>query len=746
MRLLPLLLAAASAQSTFRPPSVPLFVTTPFVSIWSNTAENLAAQTSFWLGTPNTLNSIVRVDGKAYQVLGQPAGVAPAKQNGFPVVTATSSYYTFTAGGVQVNLRFTSPELTDDLDVLTRQASYLTWTVSSLDGAAHSVQVYYDQSAEVITNNGTQMIEWDRPAVAPGIVALRLGQVGQKEGNFNYTQRLLASTEPHQQQDYGFVYAMTEVSTSTVTVSSVITTTSKAQAAFTTSGSLPGPSGDAAPPAQVNANGNTVSALAWDLGTVQPNTNASCRVTFFVDEVVSILYYGTQLAPYWRRNYSVGDATTVPAVPLVAAVTQADQVLAAAAAFDSEIAQKLTASAGQNLSLVAQLTYRQVAGANGYAWNGSSIWAFQKEISSDGDMSTLDVIFPSAPQHIFLSGGEPLRMLLENPFFIMAGLSPVHFDQECALHSLGKWPTVDPGNGGCGMPMESTGDALLMAAAVTMAKNDSAWVQPYMPTLRRFATYCAQSLPFPAPQDMTDDFSHAPGNLTNLAIKCILGIGAQGYLEASSGNTTGAQAQFAIAQSFGAGFAELGFIETDPAPHFKFIYNNTPAIWDTSYGLMYNAAWARMLGLEWLVPNFYPLFTQHFDFLATVTVNATWCPALSSIEHDSKWDWLVHTASLMYSNSSQPTSWSTGVFDQLFFFANTTSSKFPLTDHPECTGPFPPVAAADRARPVLGAFFFPLLITHPSAELQASRQFVKDFALQHLGVDTIAVAGLPPAG
>ena len=388
------------------------------------------------------------------------------------------------------------------------------------------------------------------------------------------------------------------------------------------------------------------------------------------------------------------------------------------------MAARLGAAGGANFSAVAQLTYRQVFGAQGWAWTGSALWSFQKEISSDGDMSTLDVIFPAAPQLLAVAAGAPLRALLDPVLFEMASFDPsLRYTQPCALHSLGKWPVVDAGNGGCSMPMESTGDAILLAAAATQAAGgDAGWLAPYMPLMRTFADFCNGALPFPAPQDMTDDFSHAPGNLTNLALKCLIAIGAEGYLEQAAGNATGAAARYASAAAAGAFFAQHAWA----GDHFQFIYNET---WRGSYGLMYNAFWARLLGLEGLVPNFNASFGQHFEFLGAVTANATWCTPLSSMEHDSKWDWLAMTAALtLPANGSAPapgSSWPARVFDQLFFFANATSSRFPLTDHPSCVGAFPPAAAADRARPVLGAFFAPLLIAQPSAAVAGQRAAIR---------------------
>jgi len=66
------------------------------------------------------------------------------------------------------------------------------------------------------------------------------------------------------------------------------------------------------------------------------------------------------------------------------------------------------------------------------------------------------------------------------------------------------------------------------------------------------------------------------------------------------------------------------------------------------------------------------------------------------------------------------------VLAQLVTFVNTTGDRFPLTDHPECTGTSPR-AAADRARPVLGAFFAPLLLAAPPPAFVEQRAAVAAF-------------------
>lgn len=722
---------ATKVGTPFRPPAVPLAVSSPFFSIWSFDAGALATQTLFWHGDAATLDSLVRVDNKTYTLMGA-APFPPAAQQGFPAVHCLTSTYAFSAGGVDLTLAFTTPQLPGNWEALSRQATYVQWTAASADGAPHAVQVLLDASAEIVTGGfAGEQIEWDRPA--PG--AQRLGLVGQRAGGaaFNLSAHMRASTEPHQRMDYGFLYLLDGAAApAAATTTSLTAQQSAVHAAFAASGALPGAAADAAPPAALAPSNNIVAARAYDLPVAPSGAPSVALAILLCDEVGSILNYDTILPGLWRKELAPGDSATVPLAALGAAVAQGSDLLDAAAAFDAAEAAALTAAGGARYAAVAQLVYRQVLGANAVAWNGSAPWVYQKEVSSDGDLSTLDVIFPSAPLLLRHDNASLLRAALEPPLYLMAGFNPSNrFTQPCALHSLGKWPVVEAGNGGCSMPMESTGDMLLMVAGVTQAQGgDGAWAAPYMPLLRRFAGFCASALPFPAPQDMSDDFSHAPGNLTNLALKCILGVAAQAYSELAAGNSSGAAALGVQARAAAGFFMQHAWSSAVAVPHFRFIYNES---WADSSGLMYNAFWARHLGVEGLFPNFSQRFADHYTYLASLTANATWCLPLSSMEHDSKWDWLMHTAALMYTNGTAggyapaPSPYSSLVIDQLYTFANTTSSRFPLTDHPECTGKAPPAAAADRARPVMGALWAPLLIADPSPSLVQERASLAAF-------------------
>src|SRR5207245_2570814 len=116
-------------------------------------------------------------DGKPYRFAGpQPATVPPLKQTRLSL-TPTRTTYTFEGAGIRLDVAFLSPLLPNDLDLLSRPVTYVTWEARSADGATHSVQLYLDCSAEWAVNQPDQEVVWSREKTA----TLMISRIGTRD-------------------------------------------------------------------------------------------------------------------------------------------------------------------------------------------------------------------------------------------------------------------------------------------------------------------------------------------------------------------------------------------------------------------------------------------------------------------------------------------------------------------------------------------------------------------------------------
>lgn len=177
------------STTPFNPTGIPLAVRSPYVStwLWGGTHDRFgdltAQQPSFWNGNSLPWCGTVMVDGIVYTWMGVPAQCAPggraAVQESLSF-TASQTVFSFTAGAVnvctlqyfvdpakakscrnpQVTATFLSPLTPTDLVRQSLPYSYLNVSVTSIDGQAHSVQMYTDITGEWASNDWTRTIQW----------------------------------------------------------------------------------------------------------------------------------------------------------------------------------------------------------------------------------------------------------------------------------------------------------------------------------------------------------------------------------------------------------------------------------------------------------------------------------------------------------------------------------------------------------------------------------------------------------
>src|SRR5579863_6761604 len=136
------LLHAQNASSE-RPPAVPLITHDPYFSIWSMADKLTDQNTKHWTGTEQPLTGLIRIDGTTYRYMGaRPRRRVPAMAQTALNVSFTHTDYTFEQAGIRLRLSFFTPAFADDLDVLSRPVTYLTWNLQSIDGSAHKAEIY----------------------------------------------------------------------------------------------------------------------------------------------------------------------------------------------------------------------------------------------------------------------------------------------------------------------------------------------------------------------------------------------------------------------------------------------------------------------------------------------------------------------------------------------------------------------------------------------------------------------------
>jgi hypothetical protein len=151
-------LVASEAASTLRPPALPLVACDPYFSIWSPADKLTDADTVHWTGKPHQLTSLVRIDGKAFRVMGkEPANVRALSQTGLEVLP-TRTIYTFEGEGVRLTLTFMTAALPDDLMIYSRPVTYLTWASKATDGKAHDVGLTFETTGEPAVNVPSQEV------------------------------------------------------------------------------------------------------------------------------------------------------------------------------------------------------------------------------------------------------------------------------------------------------------------------------------------------------------------------------------------------------------------------------------------------------------------------------------------------------------------------------------------------------------------------------------------------------------
>jgi hypothetical protein len=631
------ILAVAQAQQ--RPPAVPLIAHDPYFSVWSM-ADHLTDQpTKHWTGTRQPIAGLARIDGKTYRFMGAEPRDVPAMEQTALEVTPTRSTYTFQADGVTLTASFFAPAFPRDLDLLSRPVTYLSFAAKA--EGQHEVTLLVDVDPVIAVNTPDEAVTWGRTR-SKGLTVLNTG---------SRDQRVLNRPGDDLRIDWGYFHLAVPDAADAQSVLA-----HDAIASFVATGTLP-EADDLDMSLMPRAHAAHL-AVELPLGKVSA-ASVERHVLLAYTEEYAIEYLGRKLRPYWQRNGLTAQQMLADAESQYPSLEQRGEQ------FDRELTADLTQAGGPAYAQLAILAYRQTLAAHGFAADvDGTPMLFPKENFSNGCISTVDVLYPSAPFFLFF-----------NPELIRAQLKPVleyaalpRWKWPFAPHDLGTYPLADGQVYGGGelteenqMPVEESGNLLIMADAMSREEQNWDFVREYWPQFTLWAEYLRDKGLDPANQLSTDDFAGHLAHNANLSIKAIEGLAAYAQMARGVGKPDVAAQYAHLAADMAAKWQTMA-VDGD---HYKLAFDKA-GTWSQKYNLV----WDQILGL-----NLFPAEVRETEIAFYLKhLNEFGLPLDNRADY-TKLDWETWTATLAGDR---------GQFDALMApvgrWINEGPTRVPLTD------------------------------------------------------------------
>ena len=662
------------AGLNFRPPAIPLITTDPFMQVWIRGNTSTAPNITHWTGQPKTTTGLLRVDGTTYRYLGN-GTEPPLAQRSVKVYPTRTIFELELPGVLALTLTFLTPMFTDDQLRLSRPVYYIQHTARSLDGAAHKVQLYFAASAEHTINDASTPVAWSAWE-RPGLHGVQLGAA---------TQKVLGSKGDFVNLDWGHLHLASPAKAELYAGSA-----NASRKAFAATGTVPA-TADARQP-RACSDDLPALATAHDLGSVTAKA-VEHTVLLAYDDIASVYYFGSQYKALWTQTYADVQAAIAAAAAEEAAMQKKSE------AHDLALLQRLQAAGGAQYAALGALSYRQTLAATKLVWNSDRkvVWNFLKEISTNGDMQTMDVIYPASP--MLLDTAPELLQLLLVPVLAYANNETwIKFSDPYSPHQLGTYPIANDTTARQErMPLENSGNMILMLLGIVQRTQDASWLTKYWPLLASWADELVLSLPFPANQICTDDFTGPLANNTNLGAKGIVALTAFSELCALAG-AQDCKKYAAKAVEYAGVWQQYAYTDT-PSPHYKMSYNPVKGVTD-SWSIKYNLLWQKILKLDGPFPQ-HVIDTEVAYYKSKA--NDYGIP-MDPRHTYVKTDWLSWAAAMDSTDAGFHE-----IFDPIFKYTNETASRYPFTDlYYTDTGK--QVWGSFIARPVIGGLFAKMLV------------------------------------
>ena len=587
------------------------------------------------------------------------AAVAVANQTKVDV-QATQTVYTFDCAGVALKVTFTSPLLMDNLDLLARPVSYISYEVASKDGKQHRVKVHQEVSSDLAVYMADQQEVEGWAYKDQGLSILKTGTVEQPT---------LEKGADDMRIDWGYLYVA-------------------APAGKEVKQYLSGSSADK------NAGPYRGKSLSLhteiSLGTVG-GTPVERFLTIGYDEVIAIQYFNQDLRPWWNKN---GNHTFES--QLQGAVADYEKLMQQCARFDQTLWQQANTAGGEEYAHLCALAYRQSIAAHTLVEGPENevLW-LSKENNSGGFINTVDVTYPSSPLY-----------LIYNPILLQGMLNGIfHFSESgkyphpWAAHDLGTYPRANGQTYGEPMPVEESGNMLIMTAAIAQAQGDAAYAAKHWDMLTTWTDYLVKEGLDPKTQLCTDDFAGHLARNANLSLKAIMGIASYAQLAEMLGKKDVADRYRKIAEQMVPKWMAMA----DAGDHYALTFDD-PNTWSQKYNLV----WDKVLDF-----NLFPKEVAVKEIAYYLPRMNRFGLPLDSRKNYTKNDWILWSAVMTEDQATFKR-----FINPVFRHALETPSRVPLNDFYDSTNG---IRENFKARSVVGGFYMKMLADQWAAKRRSEK-------------------------
>lgn len=579
-------------------------------------------------------------------------------------VLPTQTIYKFDCGEIELDLIFTSPLLLDDLELVSRPVSYISYQLRSKNNQTHDVQIYFESTPQWAVHNISQAVTYEEIA-NDRLKFLKTGTVEQpileKKGDdiridWGYFY-LAGHNDKSTNMKFGDYWNVKQEFNSTGAVSETKTESLSEK---------------------MNSENMIVLAYSKDLGKVSDEMTKG-YILLGYDDIYSIRYFDEDLKAYWTKDGTVDIFTAFED-----AVNDYSTIMNRCDEFNRELLSEATRVGGTKYAELISLVYRQSIAAHKLVKDKEgNLLFFSKENNSNGSIGTVDITYPSSPLY-----------LIYNPDLVKGMLNPIFYYSESgrwtkpfAAHDVGTYPIATGQTYGEDMPIEESGNVLILTAAIAEIEGNADYAAQHWETLTIWTEYLKEYGLDPENQLCTDDFAGHLAHNTNLSIKAIMGIASYGKLAGMLGKTEVAEEYMQIAKEMATQWETMA----DDGDHYRLTFDR-PGTWSQKY----NIVWDKLLGFN----IFEPKIIEKEIALYKTLQNEYGLP-LDNRATYTKTDWIMWTATLSGNSDDFD-----ALIDPVYKYANETKSRVPISDWHD-------TKTAERmnfkARSVVGGYYMKLL-------------------------------------